>query len=202
MDDGIKQAVFALLHSPPSAHEINRSTWRLTDLQKVLRGRGEQVSRDMIPIIIKEAGYKWRKARVVLTSRDPEYKAKIEAIKKILSDLKSDEAFFSIDEFGPFAVKKRGGRKWVAPEENYTVPQWQKSKGYLIITAALELSRNQVTHFYSNNKNTQEMIKMMDLLRTQYRDCKTIYLSWDAASWHISKELFSQIKERNEEAPT
>jgi hypothetical protein len=46
------------------------------------------------------------------------------------------------------------------------------------------------------------MIKMMDLLRTQYRDCKTIYLSWDAASWHISKELFSQIKERNEEAPT
>jgi hypothetical protein len=128
MDDGIKQAVFALLHSPPSAHEINRSTWRLTDLQKVLRGRGEQVSRDMIPII-KEAGYKWRKARVVLTSRDPEYKAKIEAIKKILSDLKSDEAFFSIDEFGPFAVKKRGGRKWVAPEENYTVPPMAEVEG-------------------------------------------------------------------------
>ncbi|HJY87802.1 MAG TPA: hypothetical protein VKE24_13285 [Candidatus Acidoferrales bacterium] len=43
---------------------------------------------------------------------------------------------------------------------------------------------------------------MMELLRTQYRDCKTIYLSWDAASWHISKEVFTKIKERNEEAPT
>ena len=45
------------------------------------------------------------------------------------------------------------------------------------------------------------MIKMMDLLRAQYRDCRTIYLSWDAASWHISKELFAEIKRRNAEAP-
>jgi len=46
---------------------------------------------------------------VVLTSQDPEYRVKIEVIKKILSGLKKDEAFFSIDEFGPFAVKKKGG---------------------------------------------------------------------------------------------
>jgi transposase len=200
-NDGIKQAVFGLLHTPPSAHGINRSTWRLTDLQKVLRSQRQPLCRDVIRTIIQRAGYKWRKARIVLTSQDPEYRVKIEAIKKILSELKKDEAFFSIDEFGPFAVKKRGGRKRVGPEESYTVPQWQKSKGYLIITAALELSRNQVTHFYSKKKNTQEMIKMMDLLRTQYRGCKTIYLSWDAASWHISKELFSQITDRNDEDP-
>jgi hypothetical protein len=154
----------------------------------------------VIRAIIKGAGYKWRRARVVLTSNDPEYKLKIDVINKILSDLTPDEAFFSIDEYGPFAVKKKGGRKRVASGENYTVPQWQKSKGCLIITAALELSRNQVTHFYSKHKNTKEMIKMMDLLRTEYRDCSTIYLSWDAASWHMSKELFAQIEERNAEA--
>jgi hypothetical protein len=37
------------------------------------------------------------------------------------------------------------------------------------------------------------------LLRTQYRNCKTIYLSWDAASWHISKDLFEHIERRNNE---
>jgi hypothetical protein len=141
-DDRIKQVVFALLHSPPSSHGINRSTWTLTDLRSVLSSQGEPLCRDVIRAIIKGAGYKWRKARVVLTSNDPEYKLKIDVIKKILSELKPDEAFFSIDEFGPFAVKKKGGRKRVASGENYTVPQWQKSKGYLIITAALELSRN------------------------------------------------------------
>jgi hypothetical protein len=44
------------------------------------------------------------------------------------------------------------------------------------------------------------MIKMMDLLRTHYRDCSTIYLSWDAASWHMSKRLFAEIAQRNIEA--
>ena len=174
-NDDIKRAVIGLVHTPPSAHGINRSTWRLPDLQKVLRSQRQPLSLDVVRAIIQQAAYKWRKARIVLTSRDPEYGGKVEAIKKMLSELKTDEAFFSIDEIGPFAVKKRGGRKRIGPEESYTVPQWEKSKGYLIITAALEVSRNQATHFYSKRKNTQEMIKMMDLLRKQYRGCRTIF---------------------------
>src|SRR5262249_473217 len=199
-DDRIRQAVFALLHSPPSVHGINRTSWKMTDLQRDLRDQRQAISRDLISAIIEDAGFKWRKARVVLTSSDPNYQTKVEMIVKILSELKSDEAFFSIDEFGPFAVKKRGGRKRVAPGEDYTVPQRQKSKGYLIITPALELSRNRVTHFYSDKKNTHEMIKMMDLLRAQYRNCSTIYLSWDAASWHVSQDLAMHVKQRNDEA--
>jgi transposase len=199
-EERIRHSVFALLHSPPSVHGINRTTWSMTALQRILREQGQSISRDLINEIIKNAGFKWRKARVVLTSSDPNYQAKVDKIAMILSELKSDEAFFSIDEFGPFAVKRRGGRKRVAPGEDYTVPQQQKSKGSLIITAALELSRNQVTHFYSDKKNTQEMIKMMDLVRAQYRHCSTIYLSWDAASWHISHDLAMHVKQRNDEA--
>ena len=64
----------------------------------------------------------------MLTSRDPEYRTKLEAIKKILSGLGQDEAFFSIDEYGPFAVKKKGGVKRVAPGQEYVVPQWRSRK--------------------------------------------------------------------------
>jgi DDE superfamily endonuclease len=77
------------------------------------------------------------------------------------------------------------------------VPQCQKSRGSLILTAALELSGNQVTHFYSANKNTTEMIRMMELLVEQYRDRRKVYLSWDAASWHISKRLFEHVEVLN-----
>ncbi len=195
-----KQAVFSLFHTPPSTYSINRTTWRMADLQEVLRRQGLPLCKDVIRTIFKEAGYKWRSARVVLTSRDPEYRTKVEAIKKLLSELGEDEAFFSIDEYGPFAVKKKGGVKRVAPRQEYVVPQWQKSKGWMILTAALELSRNQVTHFYSLAKNTEEMIKMADLLRAQYRTCRTIYLSWDAASWHISKKLIAHLEKLNQEA--
>jgi hypothetical protein len=116
--------MFTLLHSPPSAYNINRTTWKMEDLHRVLAEEGRRMSEHRIRRIIKSVGFRWRRAKVVLTSNDPEYKAKLDAIKRILSELKADEAFFSIDEYGPFAVKMKGGKKRVGPGEKYIVPQW------------------------------------------------------------------------------
>jgi hypothetical protein len=107
-----------------------------------------------------------------------------------------DEAFFSIDEYGPLAVKTKPGRMLAAPGCQPTVPQWQKSRGCIIITAALELAGNQVTHFCSGTKNTA-MIRMMQVLIHEYADRRKLYLSWDAASWHISKQLYLRIDAHN-----
>jgi len=199
-DEAVKSAIFALLHSPPSTHGVNRTTWTIADLQRILSQGTHPAGAETIRTVIRESGFKWRHARIVLTSHDPDYRAKLEAITKILSELKSDEAFFSVDEYGPFAIKMKGGKKRVAPDEQYVVPQWQKSKGWMILTAALELSRNQITHFYSRKKNTAEMVKMADTLREQYRSCKTIYLSWDAASWHVSRDLVTHLERINQQA--
>jgi hypothetical protein len=147
--------------------------------------------------IIQDAGYSFRKAKRVLTSNDPEYHAKLIQITSILQTLKPDEKFFSVDEYGPFAVRLMGGATLVGPGECRTVPQWQRSKGSLIVTAALELSENLVTHFYSERKNTLEMLKLLDLLLSKYADVRRIYFSWDAASWHASKELYSRVEEVN-----
>jgi hypothetical protein len=98
-----------------------------------------------------------------------------------------------VDEFGPFAIKQKDGCRLMAPGEMATVPQWQYSKGSLIVTAALELATNQVTHFYSEKKNTDEIIKLIETLLVRYRHLSCIYLSWDAASWHASKRLAEKI---------
>jgi len=196
-DEDCKILLFAILHRPPREFGINRTSWRLVDLHRILRDQGQALSEARVRRVIKSAGFKWRKAKVVLTSTDPDYTKKVDAIKRILATLKNDEAFFSIDEFGPFAIKKKGGRKRVGPDEYYVIPQWQKSKGWLILTAALELSSNRVTHFYSRKKNTEEMIRMADLLRSEYRSYRRIYLSWDAASWHISKKLKAHLEKLN-----
>lgn len=193
----VKEAVFRVLHEPPSQYGINRTSWIMPDLSRTLGELGHPAGRDVIRRITKEAGYKWRKARVQLTSQDPAYREKLAAVQEILSNLAPDEAFFSIDEFGPFAVKMKQGLMLDPPGPHRVVPQWQKSKGCLIMTAALELSGNQVTHFYSDRKNTTEMIRMMDLLLDRYGDRRMLYLSWDAASWHISKKLKKRIEEHN-----
>jgi hypothetical protein len=196
-NEEVKQAVFQLLHEPPANYAINRTTWTMRDLARVLRETGHPACPEVIRKITKAAGYRWRKARVVLTSSDPNYTEKLNHIRSILAGLRPDEAFFSIDEFGPFAVKMKPGLALCAPGEQRVVPQWQKSRGCLIMTAALELSGNQVTHFYSLRKNTTEMIRMMELLVEKYNDRRKIYLSWDAASWHISKRLHQRVEEHN-----
>jgi transposase len=200
-NEDLRRTVFNLLHEPPTNHGINRTSWTMALLRRVLKENGTHVGTALVAKMIKAAGYKWRKAKIVLTSNDPTYKEKLARIRHILSNLQPDEAFFSIDEYGPFAIKAKPGRTLAAPGVQPTVPQWQKSRGCLIITAALELSGNQVTHFYSAKKNTTEMIRMMDVLIDRYSDRRKLYLSWDAASWHISKQLFARIDAHNSAVP-
>jgi len=192
-----KKAVFEILHSPPVTHAINRTTWRIKDLQSVLVTQGMDLGRSCISQIIREAGYRIRKAKEVLTSTDPDYREKLKKITAILSNLEPNEKFFSVDEFGPFAVKMLGGRSLTKRGEVKTVPKFQKSKGSLILTGALELSTNQMTHFYSENKNTTEMVRLLKVLLEAYHSEECIYFSWDAASWHASKGLYAKVEEVN-----
>lgn len=199
-DQAVKDAVFTLLHEPPSLSGINRTTWKMADVRAVLATRGFVLGADAIRAVIRAAGFRWKSAKVVLTSHDPEYRKKLAHIQDILASLGPEERFFSIDEFGPFAIKMKAGRALSPPDVQPTVPQWQKSKGRLILTAALELSTNQVTHFYSEAKNTKEMIRMATVLVEQYRSLSKLYISWDAASWHLSKELTEYVSGHNEAA--
>ena len=193
----LKREIFSLMHQPPSNFGINRTTWIMKDFTRILRQIGHAACPQVVRAITKAAGFRWLKAKTVLTSNDPDYSEKLSRIQTTLAALSSDQLFFSIDEFGPLAIKLQPGRKLTAPGEMNVVPQFQKSRGSLIITAALELKTNQITHFYSEHKNTDEMIKMMVALTEQHTDCSKIFLSWDAASWHMSKKLETAIFENN-----
>jgi hypothetical protein len=117
------KAIFETLHSSPSKFGINRTSWKITDIRVCLEKRGVMVSKHTIRRIVRNAGYSWKKARTALTSNDPNYRRKLNRIKKVLSSLGQHERFFSIDEFGPVAIKMIGGRKLVGPRDNFSVPQ-------------------------------------------------------------------------------
>lgn len=196
-----KLNIIKLIHESPKLHGINRTSWFLTDLAETYRKiYGINISTSTISQYLKSEGYTYQKAKEVLTSPDPQFRKKMDEITDILKNLGTREKFFSIDEFGPFAVKIKEGRSLVQKGEIKTFPQIQKSKGFTICTAALELSSNQITHFYSTKKNTIEMIKLIKLLLSQYNTEEKLYLSWDAASWHSSKELNIFLDSINHEA--
>jgi len=190
-------ATFRIIHASPRAHGINRTTWRQQDIHAVMKTQGYNLSESAISRIIRDAGYRYRKAKRVLTSNDPNYQQKLQRITDVLSHLGPKEKFFSVDEFGPFAIKIQGGVDLVKRGHRRTVPQFQKSKGSLIVTGALELSANKMTHFYSTSKDTNEMIRLLDMLLVEYAGQDCIYFSWDAASWHASKRLYERVEEIN-----
>ena len=91
--DCLKEAVFKLLHSPPSDHGFNRTTWKVDELQQAVKKMGLTLGKHAISEIIKKAGYRWLKAKKVLTSRDPDYRAKLDNIQRILGNLATNEGF-------------------------------------------------------------------------------------------------------------
>jgi hypothetical protein len=154
-DNTVASVVFKTLHEPPGVHGFHRTNWRQIDLQAALKNTGTYVSIWTIRRVIRS---RRRKAKLVLTSNDPEYRSKIDKIKQILVSLADHECFFSIDEYGPFSIRLMPGKTLCAPDEFPTVPQWQTRRGKLILTGAFELRTNQITHFYSEAKNTAESI--------------------------------------------
>ena len=196
--DEKKKRLIKIIHEAPRAYGINRTTWSLQSLSDAYQKTyGERASRSSISKYFHSAGYKFKKAKKSLTSNDPTFRDKLNKIRSALSQLAVNEKFFSIDEFGPFSVKLRGGMALVPRDQMRTVPQRQRAKGSLICTAALELSLNQITHFYSRKKNTKEMIKLLRRLLIRYKNEKRIFLSWDSASWHASKSLYRLVDEMN-----
>jgi len=191
--------ILKLLQQTPQLHGLNRTAWRLTDMSKVYAAvYGTALGPHAIGAHLGKMGYHFRKSRERLVSPDKFFREKMDRIKNILSNLGDDEKFFSIDEYGPAVVNLKTGWSLTRDGEVNVVPQLQKKRGWYILTAALELSANQVTHFYSVKKNTSEMIRLIDVLCREYRASSTLYISWDCASWHSSKVLNTYLKKINE----
>ncbi len=88
------EMVFKILHSPPSCFGFNRTTWRIEDLYRALSKEEHSLSKPYIRKIIKNAGFRYLKAKKVLTSTDPQYREKLKEITNILSNLRNNEKFF------------------------------------------------------------------------------------------------------------
>jgi hypothetical protein len=55
-DELLRNTLFSVLHTPPSAFGINRTTWRMPDLRRVLANKGHKACPQVIRKIIRAAG--------------------------------------------------------------------------------------------------------------------------------------------------
>lgn len=191
--------LFELLHAPPAAFGVNRTTWtHQAIMEAYLRTHGESLPSGAIKRIIKKSGYAWRRARMVLTSPDPEYKEKIAKVLGVLRGLQGDECFFFIDEAGPWRVKKYGGRALAGKGTVNTIPKHQRSKGSIQFIIALEAATNQVTLAFTSNRKAPVVLSFLNELVRKYQSLSKLYLTWDALSMHSSGAINAWITQNNQ----
>ena len=192
------QRILEVLHHKPAAFGINRTNWT----QHALLGAyehsfGESISRSTLAGILRRAGYRWRKARRVLTSPDPSYHEKVELLLNTLRSVGENEMFFFLDEWGPIQVKKRGGQAY--RDDRATIPRHQASRGSVSLIAALSAETNQVTWHFLESKDSHAMMDMIEVLYNQYPTKAKLYITWDAVVWHNSGPLLEALDQFNDD---
>ena len=78
------------------------------------------------------------------------------------------------------------------------IPQIQPNKGSICLVGALCARTNQVSWLYCESKDSQSMIDITETLFNQYYHMRTLYLTWDAASWHSSEEFTAWLQNFNQ----
>jgi len=195
--------VIDILHTPPKAYNINRTSWIYDAIIKVYEEKyGEPLPKSSLKRIIKETKYTWRHARQVLTSPDPEYKKKVDKVLTTLRNTKENEAFFFVDEMGPYRVKKYGGKSLVKRDSTPLVPGKQKTKGKIQAIAALEAFSNQMTWKFIETKDAAMVVLLFEMLRTKYKNKKRLFITWDAISTHKADLIKEWVKKNNKDVKT
>ena len=125
-----KERLIKIIHETPRAYDINRASWSLATLSEAYeKTYGERTSRSSVSEYFTAAGYKFKKAKKSLMSCDPTYRDKLNKITSTLSHLSADEK--SIDEFGPFSIRIRGGKALVPGDQIRTFPRGKEAEAPL-----------------------------------------------------------------------
>jgi len=196
-----KVRVIDIIHNQPCAFGINRTSWTYdTIVQAYGSIYSDHLSRDMVQRLVKATGCTWRKARVLWTSPDLLYREKLAKVVDTVRGLKEGEAFFFVDEAGPYRVMKRGGRSLVSRGTIPMVPYRQTSRGKVQFAAALEAMTNQVVWVFGRSKQASIIVDLIKKLTAQYAGFTKLYLTWDAISTHGSKAVKAWVKHHNTKA--
>ncbi len=190
--------IIKILHRSPKDYKINRTAWHIEAIAAAYgKDYGKTLSTSAIHRAIKDTNYSWRRAKKVLTSPDPKYRQKVRDLLDVLHNLRPDQAFFFIDEAGPWPVKKYGGKSLTAKGENKTFPQYQTIKGRVSLIGALDAIKNQVHWFFIKNKDSNAITALIKILYYRHNEYSNLFLTWDQASWHKSKIVKACIASLN-----
>jgi transposase len=210
LDAGIAEQLRALLHERPRAFGKPRSTWTLRLAAEVCWERGltpSQVSIETIRQALKRLGVSWRRAKRWITSPDPQYALKKKQRDRLIR-LATQHADWVVgfgDESWWSRLAQPALHSWTAARPlrliEQELPKGDPDPKALACYGLLRTDTNEVWLRFVEGRpvshvTTAFLAWVCARLAREHK--RVLALVWDNASWHISHEVRTWMRQHNQ----
>lgn len=173
-----------VLNQTPRDFGYFRNRWTCELLAQVLDARyAVQIGDEAIRRALHELGFAWRRPRPIVGPTDPDYDAKLQRIKRLLSTLPADEAAVFQDEVDVHLNPKIGACWTPVGQQAEVVTPGNNVKRHLAGSLVWRTGTLLVSP-PSKRRNAELFIAHLDDLRRRLRWCKKIHVICDNAAFH------------------
>src|SRR5260221_1456801 len=204
------EALRALLHQSPRTFGKTTSCWTLELAAEVCVEQGltgSQVSLATIRLALKKLGVGWQRAKHWITSPDPEYVRKKQRRDALIALAQrygweigyQDEVWWS-------RVSQPNLHSWSEQDEQLRLQELSKNKSdpdpkALACCGMLSATSGRMhLRFVSGRPVSQVTTDFLEWLceQVQAQGKSVLVLIWDNASWHVSKQVRTWLRQHNQ----
>ncbi len=200
----------AILHKPPQIFSKMTSLWTLQLAAEVCFEQGlteQQVSIETIRQALKRLGVRWQRAKHWITSPDPEYIRKKQRRDALIAQAqRCGWEIGYMDEVWWSRVSQPNLHSWSEQDKPLRLQKLNKEKDdpdpkALACYGMLSASSGQMSlRFVAGRPVSSVTIEFLQWLseQSQAQWHRAMVLIWDNASWHVSKQVRSWLREHNQ----
>lgn len=188
VDEELIAKLRGLMATRPESFGYVSSRWTSGLLAKVLEDEhGIEIHASTVRRLLKDLGYRWRRARPASSSRrDPNKEEKLQAIEKALerTDDPGVEVVY-VDE-AKLELNPRIGFGWreVGKQTRVVTPGTNPSA---MVSGAMHASTGALTWMFGETNTTDLFLELLDRLEREYANADEIVVILDNAPSHTSK---------------
>jgi putative transposase len=172
-----------LSHTPPD-FEFFRQRWSCEMLSILLRQEhGIRLSPETVRRGLKRMDFVWRRPRPVIGLKDPDYAAKVRAIRQLLAQLPSSETAVFQDEVDIHLHPKIGSPWMVRGEQAEVITPGDHMKRHLAGSLVYRTGSLLVSS-PTTRRNARMFLAHLDDLRRRIRAFRVIHVICDNAKFH------------------
>ena len=187
-------AVGWVKHRLPSDFGLMRSRWCCSAVAVLmLEVHNIRLSAQSVRRFLRGGGLVWRRPRPVLGPRDPDYEAKIAALRGLLASLPADEAVVFSDEVDLNTNPKIGAMWMERGRQAEVVTPGSNEKRYL--AGSLNWRTGTLVATPGKRRNGGLFVAHLEDLRRRFRCYRKVHVICDNASFHKRGAVEAYLRE-------